>query len=67
MGSSNKINDYHVVVRRGMVGRDPFVWEIQHKDTAYVLHSSAKPFANMEEAYRSGLSALGTPGPNKGR
>jgi hypothetical protein len=45
-----------------VAGREPFIWEIQHNDTAHVLRSSAKPFANMEEAHRSGLLALHTPG-----
>ena len=55
----NGINEYyHVVVRRGAVGPRPFVWEIQHKDTARVLWGSEQPFTTMEEAHRSGCSAL---------
>ena len=30
----------------------------QHKDTARVLRGSEQPFATMEEAHRSGYSAL---------
>ena len=55
-------NNYQVVVRRGAAGREPFIWEIQHNDTAHVLRSSGKRFANMEEAHRSGLLALHTSG-----
>jgi hypothetical protein len=40
------------------VGRKQFVWEIQDNDTARVIQSSMEPFATMEEAHRSGLSAL---------
>jgi hypothetical protein len=59
MSGSTGINEYyHVVVRRGAVGPRPFVWEIQHKDTARVLRGSEQPFATMEEAHRSGYSAL---------
>jgi hypothetical protein len=66
--SSTNINEkYHVVVRRGAARRQPFIWEIQHNDTAHVLRSSAQPFANMEEAHRSGLLALRIPGPTNGR
>jgi hypothetical protein len=59
MSSNTDINEnYHVVVRRGAVGRRPFIWEIQHKETARVLRNSTEPFATMDEAHRSGLSAL---------
>jgi hypothetical protein len=59
MSSNSDINEYyHLVVRRGAVGRKQFVWEIQDNDTVRVLQSSEKPFATMEEALRSGLSAL---------
>jgi hypothetical protein len=59
MSSNSDINEhYHLVVRRGAVGRKQFVWEIQDNDTARVLQSSMEPFATMEEAHRSGLSAL---------
>ena len=53
-------DDYHLIVRRGAVGPKPFVWEIQHHDTARVLRSSAETFATMEKAYQSGSSALNT-------
>jgi hypothetical protein len=59
VSSNSDINEYyHLVVRRGAVGRKQFVWEIQDNDTVRVLQSSEKPFATMEEALRSGLSAL---------
>ena len=59
MSSNSDFNEYyHLVVRRGAVGRKQFVWETQDNDTARVLQSSEKPFATMEEAHRSGLSAL---------
>ena len=59
MSSNTDIDEYyHLVVRRGAVGRKQFVWEIQHNDTARVLQSSTEPFATMEEAHCSGLSAL---------
>jgi hypothetical protein len=59
MSSNSDINEYyHLVVRRGAVGRKQFVWEIQDNDTARVIQSSMEPFATMEEAHRSGLSAL---------
>jgi hypothetical protein len=59
MSGTTGINEYyHVVVRRGAVGPRPFVWEIQHKDTARVLRGSEQPFATMEEAHRSGYAAL---------
>ena len=59
MGDSTSINEYyHVVVRRGRGGPRPFVWEIQHRDTARVLRGSEQPFATMEEAHRAGFSAL---------
>ena len=57
-GSMGINDDYHVVVRRGAVGPRPFIWEIQHKDTARVLRGSEQPFATMEAAHRSGYSAL---------
>ena len=57
--SNTDINEfYHVVVRRGAVGQKPFIWEIQHTETARVLRSSEQPFVSMEEAHRSGLSAI---------
>ena len=59
MSSNSDINEYyHLVVRRGAVGRKQFVCEIQDNDTARVLQRSEKPFATMEEAHQSGLSAL---------
>jgi hypothetical protein len=63
MSKSAELNEfYHLVVRRivgqGVVGRKPFVWEIEHKYTAHVLRSGAETFATMEEAYQSGRSAL---------
>jgi hypothetical protein len=59
MSDSRGIYEYYrVVVRRGAVGPKLFVWEIQHKDTARVLRGSEQPFATMEEAHRSGYSAL---------
>jgi hypothetical protein len=59
MRSNTDINEiYRVVVRRGAVGERPFVWEIRHKLTEIVLRGSEQPFANMEEAHRSGHSAL---------
>jgi hypothetical protein len=59
MSSDTGINEYyHVVVRRGAVGQRRYVWEIQHKDTAWVLRGSEQPFATMEEAHRSGHTAL---------
>ena len=59
MRNNTYINDYyHLVVRRGAVGRKQFVWEIQHNDTARVLLSGAESFATMEEAHRSGSLAL---------
>jgi hypothetical protein len=60
--STNTNGKYSVVVRRvarrGAARREPFVWEIQHDDSAHVLLSSPEPFASMEEAHRSGRSAL---------
>ena len=59
MSSNTDINEiYRVVVRRGAVGERPFVWEIRHKLTEIVLRGSEQPFACMEEAHRSGHSAL---------
>jgi hypothetical protein len=59
MSSSTDINEsYHLVVRRGAVGPRPFVWEIRHKLTEFMFRGSQQPFANMEEAHRSGYSAL---------
>ena len=59
MSSNTDINEtYHIVVRRGAVGPRPFVWEIRHKLLEFVLRSSEQPFTNMEEAHRSGYSAL---------
>ena len=59
MSSNTDINEiYHIVVRRGAVGPRPFVWEIRHKLSEFVLRSSEQPFTNMEEAHRSGHSAL---------
>jgi hypothetical protein len=58
MSSSTDINEiYHLVVRRGALGPRPFVWEIRHKLTEFVFRGSQQPFANMEEAHRSGHSA----------
>ena len=57
--SNTDVNEfYHVVVRRGAVGQKPFIWEIQHTETARVLRSSEQPFVSMEEAHQSGLSAI---------
>jgi hypothetical protein len=59
MSRNTDINEtYRVVVRRGTVGSRPFVWEIRHNLTEFVLRGSRQPFANMEEAHRSGHSAL---------
>jgi hypothetical protein len=59
MSSNTDISEYYkLVIRRGAQGHRPFVWEIQHKATAHVLENSAEPFATMDEAHRSGLSAL---------
>ena len=59
MSSNTDINEtYRVVVRRGAVGPRPFVWEIRHKLSEFVLRSSEQPFTNMAEAHRSGHSAL---------
>jgi hypothetical protein len=63
MSSDTDINElYRLVIRRvvrpEVAGREPFVWEIQDKETALVLRSGAATFATMEEAHRSGLSAL---------
>jgi hypothetical protein len=63
MSNPPELNEfYHLVVRRavrqGLVARKPFVWEVQHKETAYVLRSGAETFATMEDAHRSGLLAL---------
>jgi hypothetical protein len=59
MSSNTDISEhYQLVIRRGALGHRPFVWEIRHKITARVLQNSAEPFATMDEAHRSGLSAL---------
>ncbi len=59
MGSNTDINEiYCVVVRRGAVGERPFVWEIRHKLTEIVLRGSQQTLAHLEEAHRSGHSAL---------
>jgi hypothetical protein len=59
MSSSTDIDElYHLVVRRGVVWPRPFVWEIRHKLTEIVLRGSEQTFAHMEEAHRSGHSAL---------
>ena len=65
---------YHVVVRRGAIVRntlalvrEPFVWEMRHKETTQLRGSSAEPFASMEEAHRFGLLALRMPGLTNGR
>jgi hypothetical protein len=59
MSSNTDISEYYkLVIRRGALGHRPFVWEIRHKATAQVLQNSAEPFATMDEAHRSGLSAL---------
>ena len=59
MSSNTDINEiYHIVVRRGAVGPRPFVWEIRHKLSGFVLRGSEQPFTNMEEAHRSGHSVL---------
>jgi hypothetical protein len=59
MSSKTDISEiYHLVVRRGAVGQRPFVWEIRHRLTEFVLRGSEQPFTNMEEAHRSGHSVL---------
>jgi hypothetical protein len=66
MSGKTDLNEcYHVIVRRGAMGlkrrvmnRKPFVWEIRHKDTTHLLESSAEQFASMEEAHKFGLAAL---------
>jgi hypothetical protein len=59
MNNNTDISEYYkLVIRRGVPGHRPFVWEIRHKATAQVLQSSAGPFVTMDEAHRSGISAL---------
>jgi hypothetical protein len=59
MSGNTDINEtYRVVVRRGAVGPKPFVWEIRHKLSEFVVRSSEQQFTSMEEAHRSGHSAL---------
>jgi hypothetical protein len=66
MRDDHEPNESHrVVVQRRSLGeqprvvvRKPFVWEIRHKDTEYLLRSCTEPFATMDEAHRAGLSAL---------
>jgi hypothetical protein len=59
MSSNTDINEtYRVVVRRGAVGPKPFVWEIRHKLSEFVVRSSEQQFTSMEEAHRSGRAAL---------
>jgi hypothetical protein len=59
MNNNTDISEYYkLVIRRGAPGHRPFVWEIRHKATAQMPKSSAVPFVTMDEAHRSGLSAL---------
>jgi hypothetical protein len=57
--NASDINEfYHVVVRRGAVGRKPFIWEIKQKTTEKVLRTSPEAFASLEEAHISGMAAI---------
>jgi hypothetical protein len=57
--NASDINEfYHVVVRRGAVGRKPYVWEIKEKRTEQVLRTSPEAFASMEEAHIAGMAAI---------
>jgi hypothetical protein len=65
--NSNLSEWYHVLIKRGAVGRNPCaikrkpsIWEIRSKATAQVLRSSARVFTTMEEAYQAGHLALAT-------
>jgi hypothetical protein len=57
--NASDINEfYHVVVRRGVVGRKPFIWEIKQKTTEKVLRTSSESFPSLEEAHISGMAAI---------
>jgi hypothetical protein len=49
---------HHVVVRRAVVGRKPFIWEIKHKLSDRIVARSAQSFTSLDEAHSSGMTAI---------
>ena len=49
---------HHVVVRRAVVGRKPFIWEIRHKLSDKIVARSAQSFTSLDEAHSSGMTAI---------
>ena len=66
MSGKTDVNEcYHVIVRRGAMGlkrrvmnRKPFVWEIRHKDTTHLLESSAEQLPAWKKLISSALPRL---------
>jgi hypothetical protein len=57
--STSDINSYHqVVVRRAVIGRSPFIWEIKDKLSDEVVRRSARSFVSLAEAHLSGTVAI---------
>jgi hypothetical protein len=73
MRDDHNLNESHrvVVPRRSLgekprvVARKPFVWEIRHTHTEYVLRSCAEPFSTMDEAHRAGVAAFADMHPDR--
>jgi hypothetical protein len=57
--STSDVNELHlVVVRRAVVGRKPFIWEIKHKVSDKIVARSARSFISLDEAHSSGMTAI---------
>ena len=57
--STRDIHEFHhVVVRRAVVGRKPFIWEIRHKLSDKIVARSARSFTSLDEAHSSGMTAI---------